>query len=455
MKLDYETAVTNSALWAASGDALGRIAEGAGEGTVKMRAGVDRVTHPVAWRAGGLGDVEIVLPAGTYSDDTQLRLAVCRAIRGDGSFDAEVFARIEFTAWQADAMGAGNGSVAAATNLAKPGVTWFSNFFETRTQTYVNAGGNGAAMRIQPHVWAAKAGRNVLLPVLRDALSSHGHAHGFCGAAFHAAALADVLQTGAIGGPERWRRYAIAFQDIPSALGEDPHLRDVWRPAWEQKTGHTVQDAVEGAMDELLKDIELVEQQAERDDPAAYEDLLFRLGCLSYRYRGSGLKTALAASLLAWRHRSRSPESALVEGANALASDTDTIATMAGALLGAACETAPDWTLQDRDYIASEARRLALIAQGHVQDEFAHPDLATWQPPRLSWEALGYFGDDLAIVGLGTARPFGTKYVSDESTLQWLRLPFGQTVFVERPNAIRRQIPANLLPGQRRNGRSA
>jgi ADP-ribosylglycohydrolase len=453
MKPDLETAVTNSALWAAAGDALGRIAEGAGEGTVKIRAGVDRVTHPVAWRAEGLGDVDILLPAGTYSDDTQLRLSVCRAIRGNGIFDAEVFARIEFTAWQAYAMGAGNGSVAAAANLAKPGVTWFSNFFETGSQAYVTSGGNGAAMRIQPHVWAAKAGQNVLLPVLRDALSSHGHAHGFCGAAFHAAALADILQTGNVGGPDRWRRYARDLQDIAEAIGEDPHLRDVWRPAWEHRTGHTVRDAVEGAMDELLKDIELFEDHGGREEPPAYEDILFRLGCLSYRYRGSGLKTALAASILAWRHRSRSPESALVEGANALASDTDTIATMAGALLGAASKTAPHWTLQDRDYIAAEARRLALIAQGHVQDEFAHPDPATWQPPRTPREAVGHCGPDLAIVGLGTARPFGTKYVCEESTLQWLSLPFGQTVFVERPNAIRRQIPVELLPGERRTGR--
>jgi len=102
MSRNRELAVVNSALWAASGDALGWITELARDGAVQERAGVEKVTEPVAWKrlVGGRFGVKIPFPPGTYSDDTQLRLAVCRAIRGNGVFDAEAFARVELTIWQ-------------------------------------------------------------------------------------------------------------------------------------------------------------------------------------------------------------------------------------------------------------------------------------------------------------------------------------------------------------------
>src|ERR1044071_4951659 len=81
--------VLNSALWAAAGDALGWITElSRGEGGVQHRPGLNSVTRPVPWvrTIGGRHGPRVDLPAGTYSDDTQLRLAVSRSIRGNGSF---------------------------------------------------------------------------------------------------------------------------------------------------------------------------------------------------------------------------------------------------------------------------------------------------------------------------------------------------------------------------------
>ncbi|WP_093177118.1 ADP-ribosylglycohydrolase family protein [Pseudovibrio sp. Tun.PSC04-5.I4] len=117
---DYERAVTNSALWAAAGDAIGWMTElSRGPGGVKHRTGQATVSEPIAWLRliGGRNGVKVDLPAGTYSDDTQLRLCVSRAIRGNGVFDVEAFAKIEMTAWQGYCLGAGVGSKAAA---AKP-----------------------------------------------------------------------------------------------------------------------------------------------------------------------------------------------------------------------------------------------------------------------------------------------------------------------------------------------
>lgn len=455
MRTDHEISVVHSALWAAAGDALGWITELARDSTVKARTGVDKITHPIEWRRriGGRSGVRVPLPAGTYSDDTQLRLSVCRAIRGNGVFDAEAFARIELTAWQGYSLGAGNGTKAAAANLAKRGVNWFSNFFETGTLSYVAAGGNGAAMRIQPHVWVANAKHPILLAVLRDSLSSHGHPQGFCGAAFHAAALSETLRTRSVGGLDSWHSYAMSLRAIPDAIAEDRQLEEFWRPAWEHKVNTSLRASVEQTTEELLFDIERIVGLVERDDPSEYEQVLQVLGCLDDRFRGAGLKTALAASILAWLHRSQSPERALVHGVNVLNSDTDTIGTMAGALLGAISHVAPDWPLQDREYIEFEARRLAAIAQGKFQDEFAYPDLAKWQAPQTQSDAVGRFGPDLALVGLGIAQPNGKEYVADDAVWQWLNLSFGQTVLAKRRKTIKRRISADLMPGERRKGR--
>src|SRR5262249_2079797 len=152
--------------------------------------------------------VRVHLPAGTYSDDTQLRLAVSRAVRGNGTFDAEAFAKIELTVWPSYALGGGQGTKAAAQNLTRRDANWFSNFFVTGDKDYLRSGGNGAAMRIQPHVWGCepKKKQGYLVDVLRDALVTHGHPHGFCGAALHAQILEATFARSAPAGFEDWLR---------------------------------------------------------------------------------------------------------------------------------------------------------------------------------------------------------------------------------------------------------
>ena len=64
------------------------------------------------------------------------------------------------------------------------------------------------------------------------------------------------------------------------------------------------------------------------------------IGGMLVQYRGSGTKTAILAAALAWMFRDN-PHEAIVVGANLLGSDTDTIATMAGAILGAITDEDP------------------------------------------------------------------------------------------------------------------
>ncbi len=164
--------VQGSMLWAAYGDALGFISE------LTDRKGLERRTHGkpldqlMAWRrrVGGRQGIEVGLPPGCWSDATQLRMAVSRSMTGRG-FDVETFARIELPVWPSYSLGGGRASKAAAKNLGKPRTLWYANTFPG----WVDAGGNGAAMRIQPHVWASKDREDdFLLDVVSDSVCTHG-----------------------------------------------------------------------------------------------------------------------------------------------------------------------------------------------------------------------------------------------------------------------------------------
>jgi ADP-ribosylglycohydrolase len=377
------------------------------------------------------------LPAGTYSDDTQLRLAVSRCIRSGGRFDAEAFAKIVLTVWPSYALGAGLGTKAAAANLARRSAAWYSNFFESGSQRYVHGGGNGAAMRVQPHVWACESsGAELVLAVLRDALITHGHPQGFCGAVFHALTLQATISTGAVAAPEVWVDSVETFLDIPAILDGDPQLAAFWRAQWESKMGTSLSDALQAMRTASLRDIDAVHACAKSMVPQEYPRVLEVLGCTSQEFRGAGFKTALVASVLAHMHRERSPAKALAQAANELESDTDTIATMAGAILGACAEAAPEWHIQDRDYIVCEATRLAHIAAGQTCESFVYPDLARWSPPASQLAAVGALGDNVALVGLGVLKAEGDEYRVGDSIWQWYRLPFGQTVLAKRKVAL-------------------
>lgn len=440
----YRTAVVNSALWAAAGDALGWITElSRGEEGVRFRSGLSNVEEPVRWKRkiGGQFGVRVDLPAGTYSDDTQLRLAVGRCIRGNGEFDLEAFAKLELTVWQSYSLGAGIGSKAAASNLARRDVNWFSNFFKTDQQRYVSAGGNGAAMRVQPHVWSSRSSvDDLVLRVFMDSIVTHGDPHGFCGAIFHAVALNATLRhqkhimASELAEVTRW------FKRIPSLVDQEPNLSSFWRPHWERERGQSLKEAVENFTDQALRDIEVAERELKSRGGQTYQNVLAGIGAYDKKFRGSGFKTALAASVIVALYGNGQVEAGLVEAANQLQSDTDTIATMAGAILGGLAESEPRWEIQDREYIAREAGRLANIGLGRDEKSFAYPDLATWSPPSNQSDAVGYYNEGIALVGFGRLEPVGPEYEARDAIWQWCRLPHGQSILVKRRTRLRSKL---------------
>ncbi len=139
--MNTRDSIVNSMLWAAYGDALGFMAEECDERTLKSRTrGLGYLKWLVKWRrkVGGPYGIFVELPAGCYSDDTQLRLAVCRSLREDGSFDFDSFSKIEAPVFLSYRLGVGMGTKTAAKSLRKQRVRWNDNFFDAPVGRYID-----------------------------------------------------------------------------------------------------------------------------------------------------------------------------------------------------------------------------------------------------------------------------------------------------------------------------
>ena len=437
----------NSVLWAAYADALGFISELVTEKALKRRTKGAELDHLMTWtrRVGGRGGVEIELPAGCWSDDTQLRTAVSRTI-GCHGFDVEMFARIELPIWPSYALGGGRASKAAAASLGKPKAVWYANTF----RGWADAGGNGAAMRVQPHVWASlDLDGGYMLDVITDSVCTHGHPRAIVGACFHAATLAHCLRDGAVPGPTRWEEIAARLAEASSLIEEHQPLGSTWVALWERETGKRLREAWQLTVDELHT---AITQAANGTNDAgstseAYRGISARLGLMDKAQRGSGILTSVAAVALA--AAAVDPHDAAVVAANEIGTDTDTIGTMAGALLGA-CDAAiePPERPLDSDYLLREADRLVAIAQGGPAASHSYPDILTWTAPQAQADALVQAEDRLAVEGLGevTEMPGDMAWTSSKDfAWQWVKTGFGQTLLIKRRPELRSSRGGNAL----------
>ncbi|WP_158943597.1 ADP-ribosylglycohydrolase family protein [Streptomyces sp. NRRL S-378] len=445
-----------SALWAAWADALGFISELTDEAGLRRRLAGGTLEHPVEWqrRIGGKFGVTVPLPAGTYSDDTQLRLAVGRAIRPSG-FDPEVFSKIELPVWTSYALGGGRASKAAASHIAGASVPWFGNFYKGWT----DAGGNGAAMRVQPHVWAAQDPSRVgshLLDVLIDAVITHGHPRALVGALFHAMTLGFTLDRGRTPNPAEWATIVDEMHQFPTMIRQHTEL-SLWCSAWERSAEKTLDAAWESTILEVTDMFNAAEEFTYSGDAAlqkedfeslrtAYELLIEKLNLRSPATRGSGTNTVVAALALAVAGSSR-PIPTLQIAAQAVGTDTDTIATMAAALAGSVTADEPPSNVADYEYIATEAVRLAAISAGNRErvENFTYPDLLHWEAPRTQAGAVGLVEGKPALAGLGLCDGLTLAGTSQSFSWSWTTLNFGQTVLAKHRTVLD-ELPATQCP---------
>lgn len=432
--------VTRSMLWSAWADALGFMTERVSASFLRKRIGGERAMSTVEWtrRVGGRFGVNMVLPAGSYSDDTQLRLATSRAISTRG-FDAEAFAKIELVVWPSYALGAGRASKTAAANLAKSSVPWFGNFYDG----YLTAGGNGAAMRIQPHVWSSvdpSSDPAYIVDVIRNAVVTHGHPRAIVGAVLHAVALGQVVSTGSPLEQAEWKAIVERTLAASSLIGRDENLATVWLPLWEKASETRFDNAWTEAVDECAAMLKAIgtdtTKLARTSDLAHYNGIINTLALRNPENVGSGTATTCAALAIATACAS-DPEAAGLLAANALDTDTDTIGTMVGALVGASAELEPNQPVQDREYLRDEAARLSAVASGRTAKSFNYADLLTWVSPKTQLDCVGLVSGGLALAGIAHLHPQAGRPqgVSKATVWEWADSDYGQTLLIKRRNS--------------------
>ena len=435
---DRGARIRRSSLWAAYGDALGWISELTDRDGLRRRTDGAPLSEPVAWtrRIGGHAGINVRLPRGCYSDDSQLRLATGRAISADG-FDVEAFAKVELPVWLSYALGAGKSTTSAAEHLARPRSSWYANRF----RGWIDSGGNGAAMRIQPHVWAARTPddpESFLPDVVRNAICTHSHPTGLMGAILHALCVGHAIAAARCPTSNELAKAIEVAKKLPEIMENDVEF-GYWRVAFEQVAGdlRKAWDVVVEETRGAARTVNTITKNVTRD---RYKNMVNGLRLRDPARRGSGMLTAVAATALTWWEPR--PAEAMRIAANEVGTDTDTIATMAGAIVGAVADAEPPVEVVDADLFRSEADRLATIAAGvYSPPSHRYPDLLRWSAPVSRADALvSSKKGHLKVCGLGIVSEEESEPIKSAKAgflWQWIRLEYGQTLLIKRRVNVR------------------
>lgn len=332
---------------AAIGDALGWPTEFGHRRNVKTFCSWKKVIGGKYW------GFKQEIKEGAYSDDTQLLLSTARSIRLNGKFDVESFAYEELPLWLAYEQGGGAATKQSAHRFAA-GANWFDNFTSDRSRNkfrYVEAGGNGAMMRIMPIVLASwQDVQRMIIDVFQNTICTHGHIRAILGSIGYAYFLRSVIQ--------HQRLDLATISEVLNNLQEqsfefldlDHRLRS-WKEKWQRINNQAFSHAWLNAVREcqsLFGNIKILNQ-------GDFEFYKIN-GALERATRGAGTVSLATAIGMAYKYQS-DPAQGLLKIVNLLGSDTDTLANLAGAIWGLlyGLNAIPDQfksNLQDAKYIS-------------------------------------------------------------------------------------------------------
>jgi hypothetical protein len=178
--------------------------------------------------------------------------------------------------------------------------------------------------------------------------------------------------------------------------------------------------------------------------------------------RGSGTGTIFAALALLFLF-SEDLNKGIRVACGAVNSDTDSIATVYGAVAGALLPTPSELPgpIQDDRYIVQEALRLGSADR---KERFPYPDLLYWHPPQAQADAALLVQGRKFVTGLGFVKSDGPIFEATGGfNWQWLLLEFGQNILIKQrntpkdvaPNLAEALLPATNPSSRFRNSRIA
>lgn len=331
----------NSILLSAVGDAMGWITEfEKSQNSLHRKYGVTKVEKFYNWKktvGGRFNGYEDDIKEGSYSDDTQLLLAVARSVEKRGEINHDYFAKVELPSWYSYSRGAGRTIKNAAQKIQRVNTKWNNNFFTFKAGDhkvdYRNSGANGAAMRILPIALVHKERIETgLKEIFRNSIITHGHPRAIIGALLYGYMFSLNYQ-----GSETSPMYIIEElgKKLKSRLSIDLIRSDQnlvnWMEIWNEKYDLDFTKIYEKSLEETLHYLRIIYKSI-RDD-IEYPKVAKDLGCFNPETKGSGLSTVIAGIFLALNNN-KNPLEGIKKGVNLIGTDTDSIAAFAGGLSG-------------------------------------------------------------------------------------------------------------------------
>lgn len=307
---------------------------------------------------------EETIEPGDYSDDTQLILATSRSLLTTREWWKHLSYR-EIPFWTIYERGGGGATKRAANSWLLSMPPWSAENKHNDVRRYFEAGGNGVAMRILPHCLAGVTSGPFSIisqQIVANGVITHGHPRALVGALAYGFALwkafthKGTLEYGAL--IEVTLQNEKEWGELPDVSGTCPRwieaaqtwakgdYTDIWNTTVKEVTEmlHRCRDALmQGA---LAVDRQVMEQ----------------IGAYDSRTNGAGTVASAAAIFFSSRYAA-DPIHGIIDAALAQGTDTDTIASMTGALLGAVCGLS--WLgpyaekIQDVKYLRQIAERIA------------------------------------------------------------------------------------------------
>lgn len=274
---------------------------------------------------------EMILP-GEYSDDTQMVLSVARSIiAGDWE---KFLVEKELPFWLNYERGGGSALLKAAKSCSEnKGQLWQTNY----TKGYFNAGGNGATMRILPHVIALAKTQDIsvlMLDVVKDTLITHGHPRAFLGATCYAYALTFLMRKDTV----------LEYGELVSAVidgqndwgaGLNTEMFGNWLNVAYKHCDYDFSAEWKKTLSNMLQQLDFIKSSLKKGLILDDTKVLAELECFS-NVNGAGDVATLAAIYLASRY-ANNPVLGIKVAAFSFGADTDTIASITGGLVGMLC----------------------------------------------------------------------------------------------------------------------
>lgn len=288
---------------------------------------------------------------GEYSDDTQLMIATARSLLYEKEWASNFF-NVELPFWIEYERGGGKATKTSARALKKGIKPWLRSGKEL--EYYFNSGGNGVAMRVLPHVISEKHNlKNLIGNVIINGIYTHGHPRALIGATCYAYAL-EILSE---------KQGVLKYGELVDKLIEDkkiwctfPNIEGIkeWKKQFESIHKENLLIVWKKNADITVNKLKQVKEYLKKGVLDITQNSLTNLGVFDKSIGGAGDITVITAIYLFSKYATN-PKRAILEAANLKGADTDTIASMTGALLGMLYgeEIIPiEWTIvQDYNFL--------------------------------------------------------------------------------------------------------